>query len=85
MTTIVERQPQSRPVREEEWTWVRQHEQGGPQEVCAACGAVKGLDEGVPYLRREDARFCPACWRRLTPLQIERVVRMVALRGVPLS
>jgi hypothetical protein len=85
MTTMVERQPQATPAREEGWAWVRQHEQGGPQEVCAACGALKGVDEGVPYLRKGDARFCTTCWRGLMPADIERVVRAVALRGVPLS
>ena len=50
-TTIEERQTQTTPARAEEWAWVRHHEQGGPQEVCAACSAIEGVDEGVPYLR----------------------------------
>jgi hypothetical protein len=82
-TTIVERQLPAAPAREDEGAW--RHAPAGAKEFCAACGAVKGVDEGVPYLRQENARFCPACWRRLTPLQIEQVIRVVALRGVPLS
>ena len=82
-TPMVERQSPAAPAREEEWAW--RHAPGGVKEVCAARGAVKGVDEGVPYLRREDARFCPACWRRLTPIQIEQAIRAVTLRGMPLS
>jgi uncharacterized protein YbaR (Trm112 family) len=80
-TTIVARQLLAAPAREDEGA----HAPGGAKEVCAACGAVKDVNEGVPYLRREDARFCPTCWRRLTLVQIEQVIRVVALRGVPLS
>jgi hypothetical protein len=54
------------------------------KEVCSACGAVTGGGEGVPYVQQEDARFCTSCWRGLTPVQVERVGREVALRGVPL-
>jgi hypothetical protein len=55
-TTIVERQPEATPAREKEWAWVRQHEQGGPKEVCATCGAIKGVDEGVPSQRASPSR-----------------------------
>ncbi len=57
----------------------------GPQQVCCACRVAKGLDAGDPYARKGDARFCPDCWRCLPASEIERVVREVALCGVPLS
>ena len=85
-TIIVKRQPCITRVRaEREWPGPgAPGRQGSPKEVCSACGAVTGGDEGVPYVRHEDARFCPSCWRGLTPAQVERVGREVVLRGVPL-
>ena len=59
--------------------------QQGPQQMCCACGAITALYGEVRYARQGDARFCPTCWRDLAPEMIERLVREVALRGVPLS
>jgi len=87
MTTIsVTRQPRITRVRAERaWPGPRApSRQGSPKEVCSACGAVTEVEEGVPYVRQEDARFCTRCWRSLTPAQVEQVGREVALRGVPL-
>jgi len=55
------------------------------QQICCACDAIKGVDDGTPYAREGDARFCADCWRRLPAAEIARMVREVALRGVPLS
>lgn len=52
---------------------------------CTACGTDLGADTATPTLRKGDARFCAVCWSRLSASRIERVVREVALRGVPLS
>jgi predicted RNA-binding Zn-ribbon protein involved in translation (DUF1610 family) len=87
MTTIrVKRQPRMTRVRAERaWPGPRAPgRQGSPKAVCSACGAVMEVDEGVPHVQQEDARFCTSCWRGLTPAQVERVGRDVALRGVPL-
>jgi hypothetical protein len=54
-------------------------------QVCCACGAVEGADKGGAYVRQGDAWFCEDCWQRLPTDAVERVVREVALRGVPLS
>ena len=53
--------------------------------TCCACGAVKGTDKLVAYVRTGDAWFCDDCWHRLPADALKRVVREVALRGVPLS
>jgi hypothetical protein len=53
--------------------------------ACCACSAVKGTNRLVAYVRRGDARFCDDCWHRLPADALERIVREVALRGVPLS
>jgi uncharacterized protein YlaI len=53
--------------------------------VCCACSAVEGTDKMVTYVRTGDAWFCDDCWHRLPADAVERVVREVALRGVPLS
>ena len=53
--------------------------------TCCACSAVKGTDKLVAYVRSGDAWFCDDCWHRLPADALERVVREVALRGVPLS
>jgi hypothetical protein len=52
---------------------------------CCACSAVEGTDKMVAYVRTGDACFCEDCWHRLPADALERVVREVALRGVPLS
>ena len=59
--------------------------QRGPQQMCCACGAITDLYGRVQYVRQGDARFCPTCWHDLSPETIGRLVREVALRGVPLS
>jgi hypothetical protein len=53
--------------------------------ACCACSAVKGTNKLVAYVRRGDACFCDDCWHRLPADALERIVREVALRGVPLS
>jgi hypothetical protein len=53
--------------------------------ACCACSAVKGTDKTVPYVRTGDACFCDDCWHRLPADALKRIVREVALRGVPLS
>ena len=55
------------------------------EHVCCACGAVEGTDKMAAYVRTGDAWFCDDCWRRLPADALKRVVREVALRGVPLS
>ena len=65
MTTIsVTRQPRITRVRAERaWPGPRAPSRlGSPKEVCSACGAVTEVEEGVPYVRQEDARFCTRCW-----------------------
>jgi hypothetical protein len=54
-------------------------------DTCHACGATHTAATGPSYLRRSDARFCPACCTRLTASEVAAIVRAVALRGVPLS
>jgi hypothetical protein len=56
----------------------------GPGHVFCACGAAAGANKAVSYERRGDAWFCEDCWRHLPPNKVERIVREVALRGVPL-
>ena len=53
--------------------------------ACCACSAVKGTDKTVLYVRTGDACFCDDCWHRLPADVLNRIVREVALRGVPLS
>lgn len=65
--------------------WEARRGQRGPQQVCCSCGAITDLYGEVRYVRHGDARFCPTCWQALAPEAIERRVREVALRGVPLS
>jgi len=85
-TMIVKRQPRITRVRAER-AWPGPRALGRQEStivVCSACGAVTEGEEGVAYVQQEDARFCTRCWRGLTPAQVERVGREVALRGVPL-
>jgi hypothetical protein len=56
----------------------------GAEQVCDACGAAAGVNKAVPYERRGDAWFCDDCWQHLPADEVERIVREVALRGVPL-
>jgi hypothetical protein len=51
---------------------------------CSTCGVVAGAHKAVSYERRGDAWFCDDCWQRLPAHEVERIVREVALRGVPL-
>jgi hypothetical protein len=61
--------------------------------ACCACSAVEGtdkmadegIDKMVAYVRTGDAWFCDECWHRLPANALKRIVREVALRGVPLS
>ena len=53
--------------------------------ACCACSAVEGTDKMVAYVRTGDVCFCDDCWHRLPADALERIVREVALRGVPLS
>ena len=53
--------------------------------ACCACSAVERTDKMVAYVRTGDACFCDDCWHRLPADALERIVREVALRGVPLS
>ena len=55
------------------------------RHVCCACSAVEGTDKLGTYVRTGDAWFCGDCWHRLSADALQRVVREVALRGVPLS
>jgi hypothetical protein len=54
-------------------------------QACCACSTVESTDKTVPYVRTGDACFCDDCWHRLPADALERIVREVALRGVPLS
>ena len=54
-------------------------------DICHACGATRPSTTDASYVRCGDARFCPPCWTQLTARQIAGAVRVVALRGVPLS
>ena len=56
----------------------------GTEQVCYACGAAAGANQAVSYERRGDAWFCHDCWQMLPAVEVERIVREVALRGVPL-
>jgi hypothetical protein len=56
----------------------------GTELVCYACGAATGANKAVSYERRGDAWFCDDCWQHLPAHEVERIVREVALRGVPL-
>ncbi|HZS89821.1 MAG TPA: hypothetical protein VFE42_20315 [Chloroflexota bacterium] len=58
---------------------------GSGSLVCCACGAIAGIDQVSPYLRKKDAWFCAACWQALAPHEVARFVQEVALRGVPFS
>lgn len=61
----------------------------GKGRVCCACGAVERGDVmvsvAVSYARKGDAWFCEECLRDLPAYEVDRRVREVALRGVPLS
>jgi hypothetical protein len=56
----------------------------GTEQVCYACGAATGANTALSYERRGDAWFCDDCWQHLPAHEVERIVREVALRGVPL-
>jgi hypothetical protein len=56
----------------------------GTGHVCSACGAAAGAHKGVSCERRGDAWLCDDCWQHLPAHEVERIVREVALRGVPL-
>jgi hypothetical protein len=56
----------------------------GIGDVCCACGAVTSANKVVSCERRRDAWFCDDCWQMLPTNEVERIVREVALRGVPL-
>ena len=56
----------------------------GTEHVCYACGAAVGANKTMFYERRGDAWFCDDCWQHLPAHEVERIVREVALRGVPL-
>ena len=83
---------EDRPWRDDSW-----QKSGGGKEmdgpkvpldkghVCCACGAVEGAEKAVSYVRKGDAWMCDDCWNDLPQDEVERIVREVALRGVPLS
>jgi hypothetical protein len=56
----------------------------GTEYVCYACGAAAGANQAVSYERSGEAWFCNDCWQHLPAVEVERIVREVALRGVPL-
>ena len=56
----------------------------GTEHMCYAYGVAAGATKALSYERRGDAWFCDDCWQHLPAHEVERIVREVALRGVPL-
>ena len=56
----------------------------GTELVCYACGAATGANKAVSCEGRGDTWFCAGGRQHLPANEVERIVREVALRGVPL-
>ena len=56
----------------------------GTGHVCCACGAAADGNKAVSCEGRGDTWFCAGCRQHLPANEVERIVREVALRGVPL-